>query len=205
MKMLLLLALTLLTVQNFAFAQRLPWPEGGLCAKVRGLDPDDKFREPITALAFMGSTFKEIEEYIAILQGKPSVKISFEYVQYRFGYQVIANAEYSSDCQTFEEDTEEIRTLKEKSDKGTLSSKDFKGPRWIHAVQAIDTEEVNCLAISKTNGVLRGCNDLWQDGITEDEAVCIKGQTHLKCHVECIETIYNRVVEKTPGFCPEEV
>lgn len=202
MKNLILLALILLP--TLAFAQKLPWPEGLPCAQIKGLDPDNRFVSPISARALMGNTFKEIEEMIAIMQGKPKVEISFEYLQYRYGYQVIASAKYYPDCKTFDQyDEEELRFLQMSHEK-TLTKKDFKGPKWIHMVQAIDTEEANCLAISKVNGVLGGCNDLWQDGIAEEEAVCIKGQTHLKCHINCLEKIYNREIEKTPGFCQEQ-
>lgn len=201
MKNILFFALLLLPV--FSHAQSLPWPDGMPCAQVAGLDADDRFNDPITARALMGNTFKEMEEMIAQLQGKPSVKISFEYIQMRMGYQVLAQAKYF-DCKTYDADDEETAALRKKSKEGTLSKADFKGPRWIHMVQAIDTEEANCLAISKVNGVLGGCNDLWQDGITEEEAVCIKGQTHLKCHVDCLEKIYSRNIDKTPGFCPAQ-
>ena len=68
-------------------------------------------------------------------------------------------------------------------------------------VSAIDTEEVNCLAMSKKNGKLAGCGDTWLDGLTADETVCFKGKTYLKCQVECIQKIYNRDLELTPGFC----
>jgi hypothetical protein len=121
----------------------------------------------------------------------------------RMGYQVLAQAEYG-DCKTFAPDDEEMTLLRKKSEEGTISNADFKGPRWIHMVQPIDTEEANCLALSKVNGVLGGCNDLWQDGVTEDEAVCIKGQTYMKCHVECLEKIYNRKIESESGFCPAQ-
>ncbi len=202
MKKLILFALILLPA--LAHAQKLPWPVGFQCAQVKGLTSDDKYQDPITARALMGNTFKEMEEMIAILQGKPSVEISFEYLQYRYGFQVMANAKYYPDCQTFDDDNEEEAKFRKMSEEGTLSKKEFKGRKWIHMVQPIDTEEANCLAISKVNGVLGGCNDLWQDGITEEEAVCIKGETHLKCHVDCVEKIYNRQVEKTAGFCPEQ-
>lgn len=199
MKKLLFLALLLLPV--LAHAQKLPWPEGMPCAQVAGLDHKDKYTDPITARALIGSVFAEIEAMIAQLQGKPSVEISFEYIQMRQGFQVMAQATYG-DCKTFAEDDEEQTELRRKSNEGTLTADDFKGPRWLHMVQPIDSEEANCLALSKVNGVLGGCNDLWQDGVTEDETVCIKGKTYMKCHVDCMEKIYKRKIESQPGFCP---
>lgn len=133
--------------------------------------------------------------------GNPNIKMSFEYLQYRAGYQVMKDVEYAADCPQFGELDSETKSLLELQKTRKLTKDDFKSKTWIHMVRAIDVEEVNCLALSKKNGKTAGCADVWQDGLTEDEKVCFKGKTYLRCHVECIEKIYNRQVETTSGSC----
>ena len=188
-----------------SFAQSVLWPEGLPCVRVGGLTERGTYEEGISQYAWFGRTFREIEAYVAELQGKPieQTKLSFNYLQYRMGYLVLSQAQYAPDCISgFGEDDEEMKMIRAKSAKGVLTIDDFKGPRWLHVVQAMDKEEVNCLAISKVNGKLAGCNDIWQDGLQEDELVCFKGKTMPKCHVDCIQKIYNRQVDLTPGSCP---
>lgn len=201
MKFLLCLTLTLFSVTTFA--QTVTWPEGLPCVKVGGFI-DGRYQEGVTKYAWFGPTFRETEEYISVITGKPldQVKLSFNYLQYRHGFTIMGLADYSEDCNSFPTDVDpELDLIKEKSNAGTLKASDFKGPRWLHVIQAIDKAEINCLAISKINGKLQGCNDIWQDGLQEDELVCIKGKTYPKCHIECLEKIYNRRVEQTSGTC----
>lgn len=201
MKKLLLVALALFSMSSMA--QSILWPEGLPCVKVGGLTDKGTYEEGVSKYAWFGKTFREVEGYVAEIQGKPAdqVKLSFNYVQYRFGYRVMSVAEYSADC-NFAPDDEEMRLIRKKSETNSLKPEDFKGPKWLHVIQALDKEEVNCLAISKINGKLQGCADIWQDGLQEDEIVCVKGRNVPKCHLDCIEKIYNRQVEKTPGSCP---
>lgn len=201
MKSLLFLALSLFSLTSFA--QSVLWPEGLPCVKVGGLTDTGRYEEGISKYAWFGRTFKEIEGYVAELNGKApeDTKLSFNYIQYRFGYRVMGQAQYSEDCE-FPADDEEMKAIKAKSETASLTPEDFKGPRWLHVVQAMDKEEVNCLAISKINGKLQGCNDIWQDGLQEDEIVCIKGRNYPKCHIDCLQKIYNRQIDLTPGSCP---
>lgn len=201
-----LLILVMLGLSALASAQQaLPWPAGQTCGRMFSLTYDNQFKDAYTKYEWYGYVFRENEVLMAQLMGYEKVKMSMEWLQFREGMRVMEQTEYAPDCDDFPSRTEDkaVQDLLAKQEAGTLTKADFKGPRWIHPVQAIDTEEVNCLAMSKINGVLGGCGDVWQDGITEDEAVCFKGQQYLKCHVGCIEKIYNRKVEVTPGFCPE--
>ncbi len=184
-------------------AQSVLWPEGLPCVRVGGLTEKGTYEEGVTQYAWFGRTFREIEAYVAELQGKPIEKtqLSFNYLQYRMGYRVLSQAEYAADCLSDFPEDEELAMIREKSKTRSLTVDDFKGPRWLHVVQAIDKEEVNCLAISKVNGKLGGCNDIWQDGLQEDELVCFRGKTMPKCHVDCIQKIYDRQLDLTPGSC----
>ncbi|MES2528869.1 MAG: hypothetical protein V4598_17415 [Bdellovibrionota bacterium] len=203
-----LLCLTLSLISMTTFAQTVTWPEGLPCVKVGGFAADTgRYEEGVTKYEWFGRTFKETEGYIAEITGRPpeQIKLSFNYLQYRFGYHIMAQAEYAADCNSFPSDSDpEMQEIRKKSNAGTLKAEDFKGPRWLHVIQAIDKAEVNCLAISKINGKLQGCNDIWLDGLQEDELVCIKGKTYPKCHIECLEKIYSRKVEQTSGTCKEE-
>jgi hypothetical protein len=202
MKKFILLALALFSMSSMA--QSVLWPEGLPCVRVGGLTEKGTYEEGVTQYAWFGRTFKEIEAYVAELQGKPAeqTKLSFNYLQYRFGYRVLSVAEYSADCLNFPGEDAELQEIRKKSETRSLTPADFKGPRWLHVVQAIDKEEVNCLAISKINGKLQGCNDIWQGGLQEDEIVCYKGRNYPKCHIDCIQKIYNRQLDLTPGSCP---
>ena len=202
MKKFILVILALFSFSSFA--QSVLWPEGLPCVRVGGLTEKGTYEQGITQYAWFGRTFREIEGYVAELQGKPleQTKLSFNYLQYRMGYRVLSVAEYAADCNELPGDDDEMKIIRAKSEKMELTANDFKGPRWLHVVQALDKDEVNCLAISKINGKLQGCNDIWQDGLQEDELVCFKGKTMPKCHVECIQKIYNRQLDLTPGSCP---
>lgn len=198
------LLLTLLTISSFAQAQSLPWSEAYAMPIV--LKQDNKFQMPVYNYTLFGGAFKEIEGYIAEIQGKPagSVKITPEYIEYRFGRPVIyRHTMYSSKPVTDIQLNAEVQDAYKKAAEGTLKKEDLKGPNWIHLIQSIDVEEVNCLAISRKEGKSSGCADIWQDGLSDEEAVCYKGRTYLKCHVGCLEKIYNRKIETVPGFCPE--
>jgi hypothetical protein len=189
MKKFILIALSLFSLSSFA--QTVLWPEGLPFVRVGGLSMDGKYEEGISAYALFGRAFSEIEDYVSVLQGKPrdQVKLSFNYVQYRQGYHVMSMAEYVAKPQDFAADDEELAEIRKKGERGELTRADFKGSRWLHVVQALDKDEVNCLAISKVNGKLGGCNDIWQDGLQEDELECFKGRTYPKCHLDCIRKI----------------
>ncbi len=165
------------------------------------MNVDGKFLDSYTQYNWYSVAWREYIADLAVLMNKPNIKMSFEYLQFRAGYQIMKNVEYASDCNALPELDAETKALLELQKTRKLTSDDFKSPTWIHMVSAIDTEEVNCLAMSKKNGKLSGCGDIWQDGLTADEAVCFKGKTYLKCQVECIQKIYNRDLELTPGFC----
>jgi hypothetical protein len=167
-------------------------------------DANVTLSETYTNYGFMGRTFNEWEVLVAQMLGRPSVKISPEYVWYTMGARIVAPTMYAKTPNELAENDEELERLFEKSKAGTLTDKDFSGPRWIHLIQPIDREETNCLKLSKINGVPGGCGDVFQDDITEDKAVCFKGKTYVKCHIECLNKIYDRVADTTPGFCPEK-
>ena len=203
-----LLLLTLLALSAFAQAQSqsLPWADQWAMPIV--LKDTGKFQMPVYNYVLLQSAFNEVEGFIEEIQGKPAgtVKISPEYIEYRFGDQVIyRNTIYVSVPNAAYVLPEEVKVAFQLSKEGKLKKEDLKGPNWIHMIQAIDVEEVNCLAISRKNGKSSGCADIWQEGLTEDETVCFKGRTYLKCHVNCLEKIYKRTIEATPGSCAEEV
>ncbi len=180
---------------------QLPWADK--CARIVSYRGTPKLYNGFSQYNWIGPVWADIEVLMAELLGKPKVQISFEYVNYRSGDEITSNASYAPGCNDFPEDDDELKSLNEKSRAGTLIASDFKGPRWLHLIQPIDRDEVNCLALSKINGKLGGCGDLWQDGVTSDEVVCFNKKTYLKCHVACIQKIYSRDLKATPGFCPE--
>ncbi len=195
----LLLVASILSGQ--AAAQEVPW--SGTCARLHILTTDRKLITQTSQYGWFGD-WGELEQGLAILAGKPSVKISFEFLQTRYGHLVISAAEYAPDCQSFSADDAEIRMLKEKSQNGTLKQDDFKGARWLHLVKAIDSEEDHCVSYNRVAGRWSGCGDIWQGGMTEDKVVCFNKRSYPLCQVECIKRIYRRELEVRPGFCPEE-
>lgn len=200
MKKFILILLSLMSLNSFA--QTYPWPEGVKCGRHIGMNIDGKLIEAFTQYNWYSTAWREIIADMAILMNKPDLKLSFEYMQYRAGYRIMKDTvDHAADCNQMPDADTEIVELKKKSDAGTLTKDDFKGPRWIHTLQAIDVEEANCMAMSKKAGKLAGCGDVWQDGITSDEAVCIKDKTYIKCHVDCLAKIYDRTIESKPGFC----
>lgn len=199
MKKITLILLSLFSLT--AYSQTYPWPEGLPCGRHTGLNIDDKLVDNYTQYNWYSSSWREVIEIMAAHMQKPDLKLSFDYLQFRQGYQVMRAVEYGSTCDTIPEDEPEVTELKELQKTRKLTKEDFKGPNWIHNVSAIDVEEANCLSLSKINGKTGGCGDQWQDGITEDEAVCFKGKTYIKCHITCIEKIYDRKIEVEPGFC----
>lgn len=199
MKTFILAFLTTLSLS--AFAQSYPWPEGLKCGRHVGMNIDGKLLDSYTQYSWYAGPWREVVDNMAILLNKPGLKLSFEYLQYRSGYQIMKDVDYAAECSQFPELESDVQELMELQKTRPLVKDDFKGPKWIHMVNAIDTEEANCLAMSKKNGKLAGCGDIWQDGITSDETVCFKGKTYLKCHVECIQKIYNRELDLKPGFC----
>lgn len=201
MKKSILILLSLVSLSSFA-AQDLPWPEGLPCGRHTGLTLDGELNAPITQYNWYQRTFQEQIDMMAVLLGKPGMKLSFEYIQYRFGYQVMKrDIDYATDCQHLPEQDEDTKRLLELQKTRPLTKEDFKGPNWIHMVNALDKEEVNCLAMSKINGVIAGCGDVWQGGASDDNVVCFEGKNYMKCHVECIEKIYDRDLDIQPGFC----
>lgn len=199
MKKFILLLLALVSFQSFA--QSIPWPDGQKCGRHVGMNVDGKFLDSYTQYNWYAKAWAEYITDLGNHMGNPNIKMSFEYLQYRAGYQVMKDVEYSPECQQFGELDSETKSLMELQKTRKLTRDDFKSKTWIHMVSAIDVEEVNCLALSKKNGKTAGCADVWQDGLSEDEKVCFKGKTYLRCHVECIEKIYNRKVETTSGSC----
>ncbi len=199
MKKFILLLLALVSFQSFA--QSIPWPDGQKCGRHVGMNVDGKFLDSYTQYNWYAKAWAEYITDLGNHMGNPNIKMSFEYLQYRAGYQVMKDVEYSPECQQFGELDSETKSLMELQKTRKLTREDFKSKTWIHMVSAIDVEEVNCLALSKKNGKTAGCADVWQDGLSEDEKVCFKGKTYLRCHVECIEKIYNRKVETTSGSC----
>lgn len=156
----------------------------------------------MTQYNWYSNAWRETIDMMAVLSNKPQMKLSFEYVQYRAGYRIMKReVDHGVDCNSVPEIDAETQALVDLQKERPLTSDDFKGPNWIHTLQAIDREEVNCLALSKINGKLNGCGDVWQDGITEDEAVCFKGKTYIKCHMDCLMNIYDRELDLQPGFC----
>lgn len=182
-------------------AQEAPW--SGTCARLYILTAHRELITQTSQYNWMGS-WGELEQGLAVLAGRPSVKVSYEFVQTRYGHLVISAAEYAPDCQSFPADDAEILMLKAKSAAKTLKQDDFKGPRWLHLVKAIDSEEDQCVSYNRVAGRWSGCGDMWQGGMTEDKVVCFNNRSYPRCQVECIKKIYKRDLEVQDGFCPEE-
>lgn len=200
MKKALLTLLTLFSLSSFA--QTYPWPDGLPCARHMGLSIDGKLTQGITQYNWYSTSWRETIDMMAELLKKPGMKLSFEYMQYRAGFRVMKReVDHGVDCNSIPPLDAETEALLELQKTRPLTEDDFKGPNWVHTLQALDREEVNCLAMSKINNKLNGCGDVWQDGITEDEAVCIQGKTYIKCHVDCLLDIYDREIELQPGSC----
>jgi hypothetical protein len=196
-----LLLVMFFSVISQAYAQKLPW--ANTCGRVISFKESGILQPSINQHAWITTGWHEIEVQLAEHMRKPGLEVSMEYVNYRAGDLVMTQAEYAPDCKSFKEDDEKTKALFAKSQAGTLTRDDLKGPRWIHLMQAMNKIEDNCLALSKVNGLYSGCADQWQDGLTQDELVCFKGKTYMKCHVECMETIYKTDVKTQPGPCPE--
>jgi hypothetical protein len=157
----ILLILLILSSSLMAQSHKLPWADN--CVRVVTLKGDLKLSNSYTQYNWFGGMWAEIEQLMATLMKKERVQISLEYLNYRSGNLVTNIGEYAADCNSFttdESDDPEVAALHEKSQAGTLTLDDFKGPKWIHMIQPIDTEEANCLALSHKNGVLAGCADL---------------------------------------------
>lgn len=202
MKKLLLIVLLGVSAQAFAQAVKIPWTDK--CVRLTSLKPDMKIVNTYSEYAWVRAMWAEVAAQMGEHMKIPNLEISLEYLNYRTGFLVTNTAEYASGCNDFpadEEMDEELASLHKKADAGTLHPNDFKGARWIHLIQPMDAEEANCLALSKTNGVYAGCADQWQGGITDDKAVCLKGKSYLRCHVECMEKIYDHKINYKSGFC----
>ncbi len=205
MKTLIPMLMLVFSALTYAEELKLPWADK--CVRVVTLGPDLKLVNSYSQYKWFGGSWGEVEAEMGILMNRPNLQISLEYLNYRAGNHVTNVAEYAADCNAFptnENDDPEVKELSDKSEAGTLTLNDFKGPKWLHMIQPIDTEEANCLAISKKNGVLAGCADIWQDGITNEEVVCFEGKTYSKCHMNCMNKIYNRKLDLTNGFCPAD-
>lgn len=200
-RLLLASLLIMLSLVGKARAQEVPW--SGTCARLYILTTTRELITQTSQYSWMGS-WGELEQGLAVLAGRPSVKISFEFVQTRYGHLVISAAEYAPDCQSFPADDDEIKMLKAKSAAKTLKQDDFKGARWLHLVKAIDSEEDQCVSYNRVAGRWSGCGDMWQGGMTEDKVVCFNKRSYPRCQVECIKKIYKRELEVQDGFCPEE-
>lgn len=202
MKKLFLLAGLIASVSSFA--QIEPWIKPW-AIPVSVLE-NMEIQRPVYNYVLLGSAFSDHERAIEEAQNLPknSVKVSPEFIEYRFGrIAMYRETPYIEDLQTPYELSDEVKNAQAKSKAGELTREDLKGPNWINLIQAIDKEEVNCLSISRVDGKAQGCGDPWQGGLQDDELVCFKGKTYIKCHVECIEKIYDRKVETTEGPCNE--
>lgn len=196
-----MLRLTLLflicTIWQSAFAETPPWPENFV--RLYTLKTERVLKGSISGYT---SGFRETAEHLTQLMGTPVSKISPEFVQMTSGDLVIGQPDYSSSFD-FPEVGQEVASMLERSATGKLSLDEFQGPRWIHMIKPIDDEEEACLWIVKNDGRYTGCGDPWQDGLRDDEVVCIGKRTYLRCHVDCLKQIYQRESASVPGFCPE--
>jgi hypothetical protein len=185
-----------------------PWPEGkewALTISAERAGPAGKQLKLLpgyTTKFVILRPFAEMNALIAKMTGKATAVISPEFMNYYMGYEVIGNTIYGKDQESLVWD-DELTALASKSKAGILTKNDFRSSRWIHTVNALDLKEKNCLAISVIGGVIGGCGDIWQDGLTSDEVVCHNGFNYLKCQVGCMNTIYNRQADVQQGFCPE--
>ncbi len=182
-------------------AQEVPW--SGTCARLHILTAHRELITQTSQYTWLGN-WGELEQGLAVLAGRPSIKVSYEFIQTRYGHLVLSAAEYAPDCQSFPPEDAEIQMLKAKSKAKTLKQDDFKGARWLHLVKAIDSQEDQCVSYNRVAGKWSGCGDMWQGGMTEDKVVCFNNRSYPRCQVECIKKIYNRELELQEGYCPEE-
>ena len=157
----------------------------------------------MTTKAGNNSGWEEVNGHISRMTGVPNAVLSPEYAHYRAGTKVMMVSGYGPDSEGIDI-SEEFSRAYEASGDGRAKRADLKGPEWIHMVQPLTQAEVNCLTISIKDGNPVGCGDQWQTGITEDKLACFKGQTYLRCHLDCIERIYQRDIDATPGACHDE-
>ncbi len=192
------LLLSLLLAPAAAMAQELPWPAS--CAKVHSLTSQRRLVTREFTHSSIAMPWREREVGLAAVAGKPRVRVSPEYAEAQDGRLVVGQAIYSADCR-FPPDDPEIIALRAKSAAGTLTPADFRGPRWVHLVKPIDEEEERCVQLHQARGRWSGCGDVWQDGLNDNEVVCFQGKSYPRCHVECVQSIYRRLLTLQQGYC----
>lgn len=147
--------------------------------------------------------WEEVNALISQMTGVANAVISPEYAHYRAGFKVMGRSAYVENSMDFK-DPPELNAITEQYPDTLPPKTAFKGGYWLHMIQPMTNEEANCLTITKAPGTdPSGCGDQWQTGITADKVVCFGDYTYLKCHVECMESIYNHKIPTTPGFCAD--
>ncbi len=177
-----------------------PWRD--VWSQVPALNHRSKIVLLMTTKGGTGSDWDEVNGLISRMTGVPNAYLSPEYAHYRAGTKVMMVSGYGPDANSIPIDPEFTRAG-EANPSGYATRAQLRHPRWIHMVQPLTQEEVNCLAISIRAGRPVGCGDQWQTGITDDKLACFNGQTYLRCHLDCIEDIYSRDLQATPGACAD--
>lgn len=199
--MLKLLAVTL-AISSFAHAHQEGPAWSGAWHGVPVLSERGKAVMLISHKASMAG-WEEVNVLISQMTGVRNAILSPEYASYRAGVKVMGRSMYAENSLDIP-DSPELTAVIEQYGETQPPKESFKGGFWLHMVQPITNEEANCLAITlPPGGTPSGCGDQWQTGITADKVVCLGDYTYLKCHVECMEKIYNHKLETTAGFCPE--
>lgn len=200
MKTVLAFALLLCT---HVLAQQIPWADPSACARHVGLN-----ERGVLAVnyAYYRSYSSGLAETIGIyrrLHGDPELRLSVEQLQYALGfYRVMRAADYAADCDSFSELDAQTQHLLKVQEQRKLTSDDFRGGPWIHMLTAVGQDELACLNYIERAGVVTGCGDVWQGGLTAEEVVCHDGKNYLKCHVECVTRLNQSSPTLQPGFCP---
>ena len=109
MKKFILLFLALVSLQSFA--QTDPWPEGQKCGRHVGMNVDGQILDSYTQYNWYSVAWAEYIADLAVLMKKPNIKMSFEYLQFRAGYQIMKTVDYAPDCNSFPELDAETKAL----------------------------------------------------------------------------------------------
>jgi hypothetical protein len=168
--------------------------------------PDGSVTEAAMEEANVRSAWAEVNKLISELNHVPNAMVTPEYVMYRSGYVALGapsafmtSAEFKEVLRKYAELTpEERRRVDDEQDRLDAI---MKADPWLTLLQPKDVVEANCMAISLVDGKPFGCGDVFQQGLLPSELACFERQTYIRCHLECIEKIYQKKLAFSPGRC----
>lgn len=198
----LALALTSYLASWVCWSSSPPWANPTACARHVGLTELSRLSVTYTRYTSYSSGLSETINIFRRLHGDPTLRLSFEHLQYSMGaYRVMRPVDYAADCESFSELDAQTQHLLEVQEQRRLTLDDFRGSDWIHMVTAIGQDELVCLNYVDRDGSVTGCGDVWQGGLTAEEVICHEGKTYLKCHVDCVARLNGSNPNLQPGFC----